>query len=333
MLPVQTRRHYTFTETLFWSQPYIIVPFLYASAVGAVYAATGWSWLKIPWTPLSLVGVAVAFFVGFKNNSSYDRLWEARRIWGSIVNTSRAWGACARDFVTDPSGGDARGIHRELVYRHIAWLAALRHALRAERSWEHAGPAEARIRATTRERQISLAAELQPLLPPGEIAEVTAQANVATQLIARQSAQLRALALSGHLDAYRHVHLQALLTACLDHQGASERVKNFPFPRQYASFTLYTVWLLAAALPFGLLDAFDDGSWGVVRMVLASTIVTWLFFTAEMIGDYSENPFEGLWNDIPITALSRTIEIDLRQMLGEGDVPPPERPTDAGLLL
>lgn len=328
---MQTHRHYTLPETVAWSRQYVVWPFLYATAVTGVYLATGWEVLRVPWTPVSLVGVAVAFFVGFKNNSSYGRLWEARQIWGAIVNTSRAWAIGVRAFVAE---GAPEGVHRELLYRHIAWLTALRHQLRADRSWEHAGPSDRALRARQRERQVPLVDELRGLIADDELARVTRKANVATQLLAVQSVRLRELQATARIGEFPHVHLQELLVGLFAEQGKCERIKNFPFPRQYASFTLYTVWLLAALLPLALLDVFSGGDpLRVLLAVPASTLITWLFFTAELIGDYSENPFEGLWNDVPITALCRTIEIDLREMMGETDVPPPLQPEAFGLLM
>jgi putative membrane protein len=297
--------------------------------VTGVYALTSIEAMKLPWTPVSLVGVAVAFFVGFKNNASYGRLWEARQIWGGIVNTSRSWGMAARDLVdADPA------VHRELVYRHLAWLTALRYQLRADRSWEHAGAADRALRAATRERTIPLTDALQGLVSAEEIARATGRTNAAAQLMAHQSGRLRQLRAAGHLDDFRHVALQRLLDDLVAEQGRSERIKNFPFPRQYASFTLYTVWFLVVALPFALLDVFSGH--GLLLYVLCpptSAIISWVFFTAELIGDYSENPFEGLWNDVPISALARNIEIDLREMLGETDVPRPDQPEGRGLLM
>ena len=83
-------------------------------------------WMSVPWLPLSIIGTAVAFYVGFKNNQAYDRLWEARKIWGAIVNDRRAWGASLRGFVsntfseTTKSDASLHAICQRLIYRHIA---------------------------------------------------------------------------------------------------------------------------------------------------------------------------------------------------------------------
>lgn len=107
----------------------------WAGLVAVLYEYTQWEWITIPWLPLSVIGTAVAFYLGFKNNSAYDRLWEARKIWGAIVNSSRSWGAAVRGFVSnqftadDRSDEGLRSVQRELIYRHISWLYALRSQL------------------------------------------------------------------------------------------------------------------------------------------------------------------------------------------------------------
>lgn len=116
------------------------MPFIY----GAIYAAIPTLIyvyfdlnLTLRWQPISIIGIAVAFYLGFKNNSSYNRTWEARKIWGAIVNTSRAFGAAANSFIDLKDDAQKSEIIRKLIYRHIAWLTALRFQLRLEREWEH----------------------------------------------------------------------------------------------------------------------------------------------------------------------------------------------------
>src|SRR5687767_3790167 len=106
------------------------------------YLYLEWKWVAIPWLPVSLIGTAVAFYVGFKNNQSYDRVWEARKVWGSIVNLSRSFGAAMRSFMTygRSNGISQPEIDKEvntLILRHIAWLHALKHAMRQRTAWEH----------------------------------------------------------------------------------------------------------------------------------------------------------------------------------------------------
>ncbi|MBT8312271.1 MAG: hypothetical protein HKP23_05485, partial [Flavobacteriaceae bacterium] len=113
-------------------------------------------------------------------------------------------------------------------------------------------------------------------------------------------------------------------------QGKCERIKNTPFPRQYAYFSTLFTWLFILLLPFGLLDVFEEGisliegsvrSWYLFMMIPFSVLISWIFVTMEKVGSNSEDPFEGRINDVPMTALCRTIEIDLRDMLDEDNLP------------
>ena len=83
----------------------LIVFTLYSSAVVVAFQYLGWTFIGLPFLPIVLVGTAVAFSVGFKNDSSYDRLWEGRKIWGGIANVSRVWGVTTKAYVTTFSEG------------------------------------------------------------------------------------------------------------------------------------------------------------------------------------------------------------------------------------
>ena len=135
---------------------------------------------------------------------------------------------------------------------------------------------------------------------------------------------LKALKQSGAIEDFRHMEMQAMLTDLLTQQGKCERIKNFPFPRQYATINLFSVWLFSILVPFGMVNEFAKlGPKCVWATIPFSVMVRWTFITMEKIGEASENPFQGGANDVPITALTRTIEIDLRQMLDETATPPP----------
>jgi putative membrane protein len=142
---MQSGRRYTLFATLNWGSRFIVNFLIYDSIIVALYLLLGWEWLNLPWQPISLIGIAVAFYLGFKNNSSYERLWEARKIWGGIVNASRSFTVMARDFVNndnaeiDQSAEELKAIRKRLVYRHVAWLRALSYELRKPKNWEHKG--------------------------------------------------------------------------------------------------------------------------------------------------------------------------------------------------
>lgn len=336
-------RRFTFREVIFWTRRDIYFYLVVGTIPTLLYTLLDWTWLTVPWVPIALVGTAVAFIVGFKNNATYNRLWEARQIWGAIVNTSRSWGIMAIDFVTDQharastSEAELRAIRTRLVHRHIAWLHALRFQLRVPRAWEHM------IKVYNREyRQAyivdeqdgnTLDAAIAGLLPEAERAVVLKKANAATQILAMQSHDLRHLQERGLIDDFRHMELAKLLADLYTQQGKCERIKNFPYPRQYATLNLMFVRLFNGLVPFGMLGEFAKlGDHFVWLTIPFTALVAWVFLMMERIGEATENPFEGSPNDVPITALTRTIEIDLREMLGESNIPEPLKPANNILM-
>ena len=327
---MNTAHHYPAIGVLRWTRRDIATITLISVVPPICYSQLGWHWVAIPWLPVALLGTAVAFMAGFKNNASYDRTWEARRVWGAIVNASRVWGAFSRDYLRAAPGEDrdvAAETH-QLVLRHLGWLTALRFALREPRAWEsmnNASNAEFR-RAWFKvdEQDNPLEPALARYLSPEELPLVMGKANKAAQIIALQSAHLARLRERGLLDDFRHIELARVLTELLAQQGASERIKNFPYPRQYATMNLWFVRLFVALIPFGMIQEFSKlGPEMIWFSVPFSVLAGWVFNTMEKIGEGTENPFEGSANDVPITAMSRGIEIDLRQMIGDPDVPPP----------
>jgi putative membrane protein len=259
--------HYPFGQVLRWTRRDIARHALVAAVVLACYTWLGWCWLAVPWLPIALLGTAVAFVVSFKNNASYDRLWEARRIWGAIVNGSRTWGVMARDFVSDAHAtapvtpSELAEARRTLCHRHFAWLTALRYHLREPRPWESvAQPHNAEYKQRwfrVDEHERPLAQALAAYLAPDEHMRVMASANKATQILALQSDHLATLRRAGWIEDFRHMELQRVLGELFAQQGASERVKNFPYPRQYATLNLWFVHIFVVLIPLGMLQEFE----------------------------------------------------------------------------
>lgn len=272
---------------------------------------------------MSVIGIAVAFYLGFKNNASYDRTWEARKIWGGIVNSSRSFGAAVCSFI---HGKDQENIRKELIYRHIAWLTALRYQLRLEREWEHT---EYRINGKYipnigEQYYENLENEVKAFISHDEYELYEGKANMATQILLKQSTRLQELKNQDYFEDFRHMEFHKLVSEFYNGQGANERIKNFPFPRQYSSVAFWMTIIFSILTPFGLLNIFHALESHTVWLTVPFTaLIVWIFFLMEMIGDFSENPFEGTYNDVPITSISRNIEIDLREMLGEKDIPKP----------
>ena len=316
----------------------IIFLSLWSAIVVLIYEFFHLEWLRIPWLPLSVIGTAVAFYLGFKNNSAYDRMWEARKIWGAIVNSSRAWGTYVKSFVSnqfaeiDLPEEDLQNVKQKLIYRHIAWLYALRSQLLIPTSWEHRSQGGKTGRRAEMYRQRFgtglvddevTKVELNKLLPADEYERLINYKNTATQIIDQQAADLASLRKLDLIDDFRHMEMQKVLYDFYVHQGKAERIKKFPLPRQYGNMSLVFVVIFIFLLPFGMVTEFAKlGDWGVWLSIPFTGLVAWVYFMMEMVGDYSENPFSGMGNDIPMLSLCRVIEIDLREMLGEKELPP-----------
>ena len=295
-------------------------------------------WFSIPWLPLSVIGTAVAFYIGFKNNQAYDRLWEARKIWGAIVNSSRMWGSNVKAYVSNQFIDEPRSedelvqIHQRLLYRHIGYLYTLRSQLLIPTSWEHIKQsghvgrvAEKRMKTwgVGLHNDEITEQELRTFIPEKELETLINFKNSATQIIDLQSQELQQLRRMNLIDDFRHMELQQLLNDFYTHQGKAERIKKFPLPRQYGSISFIFVGLFIFLLPFGMVSEFYKlGSWAIWLSIPFTIMVGWVYIMMELVGDNSENPFEGLGNDIPMLSLCRIIEIDLREMLGETEVPP-----------
>lgn len=317
-----TKRNYGLAMTFNWSKKPFIIGVFYALAIQLIQYFFELSF-SIPWQPISIIGIAVAFYLGFKNNSSYDRTWEARKIWGGIVNSSRSFGVAVIAFV---KGDQHLEVKKELMYRHIAWLTALRHQLRQSKPWEHTNDIVKfkHFHNIPEHNTKSITSELTQFLSPEEIKSLENNSNIATQILAKQSIRLQELRDQDYFEDFRHMEFHHHITSFYTDQGKSERIKNFPFPRQYASTALWLTFVFCALVPFGLGDIFKDyDSWVVWLSPLFSALVIWVFFLMEKIGDYSENPFEGSYNDVPITSISRGIEIDLREMIDDQHIPSP----------
>jgi putative membrane protein len=302
----------------------------------------------IPWLPLSVIGTAVAFYVGFKNNQAYDRMWEARKIWGGIINDSRAWGMMVDGFVTNlftdnkASDEEIHAIKKRLIYRHIAWLYAHRSQLLVSTPWEHASQS-GHIGKTAKYYQekfgIGLVddeitrTELKLFLPEEEHDSLINYVNTATQIINEQSRDLRKIRERGLIEDFRHIELANLLKSFYTLQGKNERIKKFPLPRQYANMSRYFVGIFIVLLPFSMIpELMKLEGWGFWLSIPISALIGWVYVMMEVVGDYSENPFQGMANDIPMLSLCRTIEIDLREMLGETDLPPAVKAKDDILM-
>lgn len=326
---MNTASHYKLQHFIPWTRQKIYQMVLLSILPTAMLYFFGWDWLAIPWAPVALIGTATAFISGFKNTQTYNRTWEARQIYGAIINTSRTFAMMTKDFVRTENREKA--LHQEIIYRHFAWLTALRFQLREPKSWE-----SVKTKSYNREYlkyyrvpewESNLDEELKPFLSENERQYILLTKNRAAQILAQQSGHFKELNEQGIISEYNYVALENQLKDLYDQQGKCERIKNFPYPRQFSSINLYFTNALCFLIPLGFLGELSrhtakTGDWLIWLAVPLSILVGWIFLVLEQIGESTENPFEGNANDIPITQISRNIEIDLREMLGEKDLPP-----------
>ncbi|WP_336718503.1 bestrophin family protein [Chryseobacterium mucoviscidosis] len=314
-------------EFILWTKRSIII-LAVLSAIPTTMYFLGWKFISFPWQPIAIMGTAVAFIVGFKNNASYSRLWEARQIYGAIINDSRSFGYILRDSLR---GKNPQKV-KTMFERHYAWLTALRFQLREPRVWENVNTPQFDEYAKNyeiSERISKLDDELKNYLSDDELKYILSKKNRATQLMAFQSKELSEAYANGEINDFQWTQINQQLVKFTDNQGKAERIKNFPYPRNFSSITTYLLLLFIIFVPFGLLKEFDKLGEGtffegftIWFNIPFSLLVTWCFHTLDNVGEASVNPFEGSANDVPITQISRTIEIDMRDMLDETNLPP-----------
>ncbi len=232
---------------------------------------------------------------------------------------------------TDVSAEELKKIKKKILYRHIGWLYTLRSQLLIIAPWEHAaqgGLIGMTGRRYRRQFGVGLVdddvtrSELTNFLPPDEYDRMINYKNTATQIIDQQSQDLAQLRERNLIDDFRHMEMQRVLNDFYIHQGKCERIKKFPLPRQYASMSFAFVSIFVFLLPLGMVSEFAKmGDYGIWLSIPFMVLVGWVFVVMEIIGDYSENPFQGMANDIPMLSMCRAIENDLREMLGETELP------------
>jgi putative membrane protein len=336
---MHTKKTYSFFQMMVWTRFETLLFFAIITAWISAYYFLDLTWLKIPWTPLALIGTAVAFVIGFQNNAAYGRIWEARKIWGGIVNTSRTFGMFVQDMINNEhtkenvSDDELNKEIKTLTYRHIAWMTALRHSMRLPKPWETASQHKTNTEWDMRPPELNstLEKDLEPYLSKEDTDYLKGKNNKQTALLYLQSHHIKILKDKGVVWEFSFLELENLLKELFSLQGKSERIKNFPYPRQFATLNHLFMWAFVLLLPLALIPQFAEigNSFAESNPLISKifiwftipfyVIVSWVFHTMERIGRTGENPFEGTANDVPISTIARGIEIDLRQNLGESD--------------
>ncbi|MCI4591272.1 hypothetical protein MOK15_14370 [Sphingobium sp. BYY-5] len=249
---------------------------------------------KAPSLPLTIFGSALALFLGFRSNSAYQRWWEGRVLWGAMINASRNLARATRNFLPDT---EADSLKREIVMRQIAYVNALRCQLRRQPIGE----------------------EVTAFLQERDKTHALARANAANGLLDSTGRRIDIARREGWLDTIQQTQMEAVLVDIANAQGGMERLKNTPLPFQYRFLPILFTHIFCVLLPIGLVESLGFAT------PLGSTVAGLMFLAVLRIGDDLVDPFDNSVHDVPLTAMCRTIEIDLLQSIGD-PAPDPVKP-------
>ncbi len=293
---------------LYVGQPLLLLV-LWDIVIVIAFNLLHWEWVGAKNLPLTLYGGAVSFIVGFRNNSAYARWWEARTIWGAIVNNSRSIGrqlvAMLHPVKADDPEEEAElaALKKRLVYYQIAFVHALRQQL----------------------RELDPFAAIQPFVNEKDLEALRSQRNVALAIQQKIGRALLEAKMKGWLDSIEWQSMDRNVDDLADAQGGAERIKNTPLPKQYDYFPMLFVHIFCIILPVGLVESMG---W---YTPIGSTVVGFMFLALDKIGRDLEDPFDNTIYDIPMLAITTNIETNLRQILGETNLPEPTKPVNGVL--
>jgi putative membrane protein len=253
--------------------------------------------------PFTLMGLPLAIFLGFRNTAAYDRYWEARKLWGELVTRCRDLARQCLSLLDGPAP-EVGPVTRRLLLRGVAFCHALRVQLR---------------RSTD-------SAALQALLDPAEWQALARASNRPEALLRHMGAELAQCRRRGWIDSLCSTHIDRTLSALNAAAAGCERIAHTPLPFSYTLLLHRTAYVYCLLLPFGIVD-----TTGVLTPLVVG-VVAFTFFGLDALGDELEEPFGTEANDLPLDALCRGIEIQMREALGETDLPPALEPVDYCLL-
>ena len=285
----------SYGKQLLWYGPYVVAVFF-------AYEHLGYKNIDIKMSIATVLGFAVALLLGFRTSASYDRWWEARKIWGGIVNDSRS---LIRQLISFHISENKKEDIKAMVHYQITWCYALKNSLR---------------------RQDPLK-EMEKYLSGHDIEHLKRSANIPNEILKLMTEKLADMRQSNYIDSYQMVAIDETIKHLCDHMGKSERIKNTVFPTEYRSYLHRGLIIFTIMLPYGML--YSTGP----LVILICIIVSFFFFMLENIAFSLQDPFENRDSDIPMTALCRTIEINLLQMIGEESIPEAMKPNKNGVLM
>lgn len=246
--------------------------------------------ISIPVAVPALLGTIISLLLAFRSNQAYDRWWEARIIWGAIVNDSRTLARQIISFVDNQYGLEEIEVFKNrFIKRQMAWCYALSQSLRG----------------------FSASKGLENYLDKDELAFIKKQRNVTVALLELHAMDLKKALNEGWINRYQQIELDKTLTGLCNHMGGSERIKNTIFPVTYSKYINMSIHLFIILLPFGLIEYF-----GYMEIPLVIAIAAF-FLLVEKMAVHLQDPFENKPTDTPTTTICRTIEKDLRQMIDD----------------
>ena len=250
--------------------------------------------ISIPLSVPMVLGTVLSLLLAFKSNQAYDRWWEARIVWGAIVNDSRSLIRQLLSFMADPYVSvNVKKFQEQFTKRQIAWCYSLGQSLRDDLPTNG----------------------LKEYLEPEEMAFISKHDNVPNALLQLHARDLKILRQEQQLNKFQQVEMEETLTRLCDSMGKCERIKNTVFPVTYSLYIHFSLFVFVLLLPFALLETFGPL---VIPMVI---IISGSFFLIEKMAIHLQDPFENKPTDTPVTAIARTIERNLKQMIDDQKVP------------
>lgn len=244
--------------------------------------------LKEPALPLALFGTALGLFLGFRTNAAYGRWWEARTLWGALINSSRSLARITKSFISDRSAID------EIVTRQIAFAHAMRCKLRSQ----------------------DANGEIIRLVDQPFAATIGTRTNIPNAITEDISRLVAAARTANHIDNVQQAVFERTLTDIANAQGGMERIKNTPLPNGFQFLPNLFTRLFCVLLPIGIVETLG------LYTPVGSTLIGMIFLAALRIGDDLTDPFANSVHDVPLSAICTTIEIDLLEMIDRPSPPP-----------
>ncbi|MFT3980467.1 MAG: bestrophin family ion channel [Ferruginibacter sp.] len=267
----------------------VLVIFLYATSIAVLYNSYHLTRITIPIAVPAILGTVISLLLGFRSNQAYDRWWEARHIWGAIVNDSRTLARQVMNFTHDSYDNEGiMNFQDRMIRRQIAWTHSLSRHLR--------GQSSDRI--------------LEKYLGKDDIQYAQAVDNVPTALLDLMGRDLKLAVEEGWINRFQQVEMDRTLTRLCEAMGKCERIKNTVFPSTYSLYIHLALLLFIALLPFGVIEYF--GLFEVPLVVAISAC----FLLIEKMAIHLQDPFENKPTDTPMTTIARNIENNLTQLYG-----------------